>query len=110
MLESLFGNQTAEKVLLHVYHYGEINAPAIAADYGMAVTPVRNQLERFENGGILVSKLMGKTRVYTFNSKSPWVDPLKVILKIAYDSILPEEKQILFGKRRRPRRRGKPVL
>src|SRR5262249_35058144 len=30
MLKGIFGNNTAEKVLLHIYHYGESHASAIA--------------------------------------------------------------------------------
>ena len=56
MLEGIFGNKTAEKVLLHIYHYGQIHASAIAKDYGIYSRSVLNQLERFENAGILVSK------------------------------------------------------
>jgi len=110
MLESLFGNRTAERVLLHIFHYGEIHAAAIASDYGTVVNPIRQQLERFENGGILVSKEMGRTRVYGFNPKSPFVKPVKEILKIAYESIPLAERTKIFGSRRRPRAKGKPVI
>ncbi|MDR2999682.1 MAG: hypothetical protein LBU89_00335 [Fibromonadaceae bacterium] len=55
MLKYIFGNATAERVLLHIYHYGSIHAAAIASDYGLAVTPILNQLERFEKSGILVA-------------------------------------------------------
>jgi hypothetical protein len=110
MLESLFGNSNAEKVLLHIYHYGEIHAAAIASDYGVAVNPVKRQLERFENGGILAAKTVGRSRIYFFNAKSPWVTPLMEILKIAYASIPLQERQKLFGERRRPRKRGKEII
>lgn len=32
-LHGILGNTSAERVLLHLYHYGEIHASAIAADY-----------------------------------------------------------------------------
>ena len=110
MLEGIFGNKTAEKVLLHVFHYSEIHASAIADDYKMALNPVIGQLTRFENAGILVSKEMGRTRVYSFNPKSPLVRPVKELIQIVYDNIPLKEREILFGVRRRPRRKGKPVL
>ena len=59
MIERVFGNATAEKVLLHVYHYGEIHEAAIAGDYNTAVTPIKNQWEPFENGFILIAKTIG---------------------------------------------------
>ena len=109
MLEGLFGNKTAEKVLLHIFHYGEIHASAIAEDYGMSKTPINNQLNRFENAGILVSKQMGRSRVYSMNQKSPYYGPVYEILRIAYEAIPLSERMKIYKKRRRPRRKGKPV-
>ena len=56
MLEGIFGNKSAERVLLHVLHCGEIHASAIAQDYEMALNPIKSQLDRFERAGVLVSK------------------------------------------------------
>ena len=109
MLEGIFGNRTAEKVLLHIYHYGEIHASAIANDYEMALNPVKQQLLRFENAGVLVSKEVGRSRIYRFNPKSPLVFPLKELLKISYQTMPLSERELVFGVRRRPRRPGKPV-
>lgn len=110
MLEGVFGNKTAERVLLHIYHYGEIHASAIAQDYGMAVNPVKGQLDRFERAGILASKEVGRSRLYFFNPKSVFLSPVKELLKIVYESIPLNEREQLFKLRRRPRRKGKPVL
>jgi predicted transcriptional regulator len=63
MLEGIFGNKTAEKVLLHIYHYGEVHASAIAQDYEIAINPIKGQLNRFEEAGILASKEIGRSRV-----------------------------------------------
>jgi predicted transcriptional regulator len=110
MLEGIFGNKTAEKVLLHILHYGEIHASAIAQDYGMALNPIKGQLDRFERAGVLVSKEMGRARVYSFNPKSPLTAPVKSLLQIIYDSISLRDREMVFSVRRRPRRKGKPVL
>jgi hypothetical protein len=110
MLEGIFGNKTAERVLLHIFHYGEIHASAIANDYKIALNPVKLQLHRFENAGVLVSKEVGRSRNYRFNPKSPLVTPLKELLKISYETIPLNERELIFGVRRRPRRKGKPVL
>ncbi|MEK6706962.1 MAG: ArsR family transcriptional regulator [Bdellovibrionota bacterium] len=110
MLEGIFGNRTAERVLLHVFHYGGIYASAIAHDYQTAINPMKLQLERFENAGVLVSKEMGRTRVYSFNPKSPLTSPVIELIKIVYESIPSKEREQLFKIRRRPRRKGKPVL
>jgi predicted transcriptional regulator len=109
MLEYIFGNATAEKVLLHVFHYGEIHASAIAQDYGISITPVLNQLNRFELAGVLVSKQVGRSRIYSFNHKSPIMLPLKDLIKIVYTSVPLEKREQIFKLRRRPRRKGKPI-
>ena len=109
MLEGIFGNKTAEKTLLHIFHYGESHASAISADFKIASNPIRQQLNRFELVGVLVSKETGRSRVYSFNPKSPLTKPVKDLIELAYDSIPLSERQMLFKSRRRPRRKGKPV-
>lgn len=109
ILDGIFGNKTASRVLLHLFHYNEIHSAAIANDYQLAPTPIRLQLERFEKAGILVAKNVGRTRVFSFNQKSPFVKPIKVILEIFYNSLTIEEKERIFSERRRPRQKGKPV-
>lgn len=110
MLEGIFGNESAEKVLLHIYHYGGIHASAIANDYGVALTPIKNQLERFEESGVLVAKQIGRARVYSFNQKSPFSKPVEELIKIVYETLSLKSKQELFCERRRPRRKGKTVI
>src|SRR3984957_18070303 len=110
MLEGILGNKTAEKVLLHIYHYGESYGLAIAQDLKIARNPVVQQLDRFEKAQILTSKLVGKTRVYRFNERYPLTSPVKELVKRVYDSIPLIEKNKLFAKSRRPRMKGKPVL
>jgi hypothetical protein len=110
MLEGIFGNKTAERVLLHVLHYGEIHASAIAQDYKMALNPIKGQLDRFERSGVLVSKEMGRSRIYSFNPKSPFTGPVKSLVQMVYESIPLREREQIFSERRRPRRKGKPVL
>ena len=110
MLEGIFGNKSAERALLHVLHYGDIHASAITQDYELALTPIKGQLDRFEQAGVLVSKEMGRTRVYSFNLKSPLTQPVKNLVQLVYDSIPLKERERIFQSRRRPRRKGKPVL
>lgn len=109
MLEGIFGNKTAEKVLLHIFHYGESHASAIARDFKVALNPIIQQLNRFESAGVLVSKEVGRSRVYSFNPKSALARPLEEMIAIAYESIPLSERQKIFQTRRRPRRKGKPV-
>src|SRR5512145_745321 len=99
MLEGIFGNKTAEKVLIHIFHYGEIHAAAIAKDYSISEHQVRNQLDRFENANILTSKVVGKARVYQYNLKSPFSKSVREIIRIAYDTIPLSERESIFKQR-----------
>ncbi|PWU16595.1 MAG: hypothetical protein C5B49_10425 [Bdellovibrio sp.] len=109
MLEGIFGNKTAEKVLLHIFHYGESHGSGIAHDFRIALNPVLQQLDRFEVAGVLVSKQAGRSRIYSFNPKSPFSRPVKELIEVAYEGIPLIERKKLFSTRRRPRRKGKPV-
>jgi predicted transcriptional regulator len=84
MLEGLLGNKSAEKVMLALYASKELHASAIAQMYDTALDPIKKQLERFEEAGFLVSRVVGRSRLYSFNEKSPIIGPLKELLAIAY--------------------------
>ena len=49
MIEKIVGNKTAEGALLHIYHNHESYASLIASDFGIAITPVAKQLDRFDS-------------------------------------------------------------
>ncbi|GAB4023271.1 MAG: hypothetical protein Fur0010_26520 [Bdellovibrio sp.] len=110
MLDKILGSEIAMKIMLHLVHYGEIYPTAVAKDYKIALSAVQKQFERFEDAGILVSKLVGRTRVYFFNLKFPGTKAFMELVKIYYDGLSLEDKEKIFGERRRPRRKGKPVL
>jgi hypothetical protein len=110
MLEALFGNKTTEKVLLCLFHYNEIHVAGIARAFRTAENPIRQQLERLEQSGVLHSKLAGRTRLYSFNPKSPYNKPVKTLIEVLYRSIPLQERQEIFKERSRPRRKGKPIL
>jgi hypothetical protein len=86
MLEGLLGNKSAEKVMLALYANGELHASAIAQIYSTALDPIKKQLERFEEAGFLVSRVVGRSRLYSFNNTHPIIGPLKEVLAIAYKS------------------------
>ena len=109
-LEALFGNRTAMLLMLYLFHYGEVYATGMAKDLGIALSPVQRQLEKFETAGILISKLVGRTRVYSFNPKHPATGKLKGLIQVLHEAMAPAERATLFPERRRPRRKGKPVV
>ncbi len=110
MLEKILGSETAAKIMLHLCHYGEIYPTAVARDYQISLSAVQKQFARFEEANLLVSKLVGKTRVYLFNKKSPIAKPFIELVKIYYNGLSLEDKEKIFASRRRPRRPGKPVI
>ncbi len=110
MLESIFGNQTAAKLMLYLFHYGEAYANGVSKDMGITLSQVQKQLDKFEVAGVLVSKKIGTIRIYEFNPKLGVVKKVKELIEVFYDSIPLEEKEKLFSQRRRPRRKGKPVI
>lgn len=110
MLDKILGSKTAQKIFLHLYHYGESYPSAVAKDFNVSLSQVQRQFDRFEDTGLIISKLMGRTRVSQFNKKNTLVKLFIEIIKRVYDSIPLKEKEELFSTRRRPRRRGKPVI
>lgn len=98
-LKVILGNKTAEKVLLHVYHFESSYASQIARDHGIHLYSVQKQLERFAQGGILNKERRGRTVLYSFNHRNPFSKPLQQLIKEVYDSIPLEEKSGLFSPR-----------
>ena len=109
-LEALFGNRTAVKLMLYLFHYGKAYPTGAAKDLGLALSPVQRQLDKFEAAGLLTSEIVGNTRVYVFNPKQPATKKLKELIQVFYEALSLKERERLFSTRRRPRRRGKPVI
>ena len=110
MLEGIFGNASAEKVLLYLEQYEEGYATAIARTFdGLSLHMAQRQLERFERAGALVSTLKGKTRLYTWNPRYLFRAELRAMLRKALEALPAAERHRYLGERRRPRRTGKPL-
>jgi DNA-binding transcriptional ArsR family regulator len=110
MLDKILGSDIAMKIMLHLVHYEEIYPSAVAKDYELTLSAVQKQFARFEDAGVLVSKLVGRTRVYMFNKKSKAAIKFYELVKVYYDGLSVTDKEKIFSERRRPRRPGKPVL
>ncbi len=109
MLEVIFGNSTTEKVLLYIDVYREGYGREIADTYEISLISVQKQLERFEIGGVLVSRMRGRTRIYQFNPRYFFLDELKNLLKKAKKALPEDQIKKYYRKRTRPRRKGKPL-
>lgn len=109
MLETLLGSKNAERVLMFVAVREEGYARDIARYFVTDLYAIQKQLDKFETSGILASRLVGRTRIYVFNPRYPFINELKNLLSKAFTFYRQEEQDNLTMIRRRPRRRGKPL-
>jgi len=109
-LATLFGGQAAAKVLLFLENYEEGYASGIAKTFQMPVSEVQKQLKKFAEVGILVSRMVGTSRFYTWNPRDPALKGLRDLLQSTLMHGIPEERlHKYYRQRRRPRRQGKPL-
>lgn len=73
------------------------------------MTPIQNQLNRLEIGGILINQQIGKTRVFSFNLRYPFLKELLALLEKSIEFLPESEKNELILYRKKPRRSGKPL-
>ena len=109
MIEVLLGSKNAERVLIYIYSRDEGYAREIASFYGTDLKPIQMQLDKFEQGGVLVSRSVGRTRPYEFNPRYPFLSELKALLEKTLSFYPAKEQEELRMNRRRPRARGKEL-
>ena len=109
-LEVLLGGKAAAKVLLFIENYGDGYASRIAKTFDMPLSEVQKQLRKFEQAGILVSRMVGNSRIYTWNPRDPALKGLQELLRQTLEQGIPERTlQKYYRQRQRPRRQGKAV-
>lgn len=111
MLEKLFGNAVIEKILFYLLVNQKGYASELKKKLGIPLYSIQIALARLEKGGIIVRQPQGKTQVYQYNPRYPFLTELKAFLKKAYDSIPADLRKKLYETsiRKRPRRKGKPL-
>src|SRR5437868_4872791 len=103
MLDALFGNRTTEQVSMYLAVNESAYAQQMADALSIPLSVVQKQLRRLEVGGLLASRLVGRTRVFSINPRFAMANELISFLKRAF-SLLPDEAQIPFESyRARPR-------
>ncbi len=106
-LAGLFGSDSAYQVLMFLQNYEHGYASEIARTYGISLSQIQNQLNKFEQLGLMVSRVEGTSRVFYFKP-GPITDALRAFLKEIH-GILPQQTiDKYYRQRRRPRRYGKP--
>ena len=109
MLEPLLGSKNAERVLIFILVRKEGYAREIARFFGADPDSIQKQLAKYELGGVLTGKSVGRTRLYSLNPRYPFLKQLRALLEKALVFYSDEERENLRFDRRRPRRRGKPL-
>jgi DNA-binding transcriptional ArsR family regulator len=109
MLEPLLDSKIKEKILLTLLVRKEVYARDVAAIFKTSLSPTQNQLKKLEKGGVVVSRLRGRTRLYSINPRYPFLNELKKLLEKALEFVPKKEKEKYYTPRLRPRRAGKPL-
>lgn len=105
----LFGSRTRTSVLLAVRLLGETYPSELATLLGLRLYSVQAVLKSLESEGVIVSRLLGRTRRVALNPRYFAFKELDALLwKVGQQDVALQDA--LAGKRRRPRRAGKPGL
>ena len=105
-LTRLFGSKAAYQVLMFPENYEQGYPSQVAKTFGMSLSQVQNQLQKFEQLGLLVSRKEGPTRVYYFK-RGPIVDALRKFLRAMPDGLPETTIRKYYRERRRARRQGR---
>jgi DNA-binding transcriptional ArsR family regulator len=110
MLEYLYSNKNVEKILIYLLLHNKANASELKRAFGTSLDPIQKTLKKLEEGGLLVSFLEGRTRVFHWNPRYPFLKEIQSITKKSYE-FLPTDIQETYQlkKRKRPRKTGKPL-
>ena len=74
--DAIFGNRTAACALLYIENYESGYATKIAETYEMPTCVVQDQLRKLESASVLVSRTVGRIRIFEFNPRNPTVGNL----------------------------------
>ena len=107
MIESLLGSTNAERTLLFLLAREEGYPSEIARLFDTDLFGIQKQMDRLESGGVLASRTAGRTRLYRFNPRYPFLNELRALLEKALSFYPEAEQERLRIFRRRPRRKGK---
>ena len=107
MLEKLVGSKTAERVLMYLFVYQEGYPTEISKIFSIPLNMIQKQLSKFEDGGILVSFLKGKVRIYQWNPNYPFIKEVKSLLAKNFEYLPEDIKDLYYRQRTHPRRKNK---
>lgn len=111
MLEYLFANKNVEKILMYLSLHGKANASELSRVFETSLDPIQKTLRKLEEGGLIVSFLEGRTRVFQWDPRYPFLQEIQALAKKAYDFLPTDMQESCYHltKRKRPRKTGKPL-
>lgn len=107
MLNELFGSETTTKSLMYLTAMGEGYPLEISTAFKISNTQVIRTLTKLEQADILISQAMGRTRIYSFNTRWLLYKELKALLDKVIRNMALEDQEKYFMKRKRPRKKNK---
>ena len=107
VVEAICGNRSAAQTLLYLEAYGSGYGKGIADTFGVAVSAIQRQLRRLEARGVLVSRMVGSSRLFEFEMRNPTVRALRELLRTELDALPEATTRRFFRQCRRARRTGK---
>lgn len=111
MLEYLFGNPVIEKILFYLVVNQKCYPSQLKKVFQTPLYSFQRALGRLERGGVIVSHKEGKTLIYQFNPRYPFLNELEYFLEKAYKFFPADIRQKYYEpiERKRPRCQGKPL-
>lgn len=83
MLELLFGSKSSGQVLAFLVLHADGYPSEIARASGLGLFAVQKQLAKYQEAGLVVSRTVGRKRVYSFSPGYPLLHPLKRLIRTA---------------------------
>jgi DNA-binding transcriptional ArsR family regulator len=99
LLAPLFESDKKEKILFFLYAHGEGYAREIARAFRFNLNTVQNQLKKLEGSGILISRLRGKVRMFSFDPRYPLKKELEALFKKAMMYLSEEDVKTYYWPR-----------
>ena len=73
MLNVIFGNDNAERVLQYLLAKEDGYLSEISKYYNTAPSIMKKQIDKFVAGNVIVGKNIGRTRVFVLNRRYPFI-------------------------------------
>jgi hypothetical protein len=109
MIEALLGSKSSEQALLFLTARETGYASEIAQFFSADLYAIQKQLTKLENSDVLVSRNVGRTRVFEFNPRYLFLNELKALLEKVLSYYPEDVRENLLMNRRRPRKKDKPL-